>query len=67
MAERHELVKFDPCTMGDGGHSWREGYDRAVCSCGWRSAPSKNHKALAALWEIHLKREGILPSDQKVA
>jgi hypothetical protein len=49
----HEITEFSPCTFGDGGHYFAEGFDRALCRSGWRSAPSKDHKALVALWEIH--------------
>lgn len=49
----HELVRFAACTFGDGGFYYHDGADRAVCSCGWKSAASKDQKALVALWDIH--------------
>jgi len=49
----HQLVRFNMCTFGDGGYYYHDGYDRVICSCGWKSAASRDHKALVALWEIH--------------
>lgn len=49
----HQMTGFDQCTFGDGGYYYHDGYDRATCSCGWRSAPSRDHKALVMLWDIH--------------
>jgi hypothetical protein len=54
---RHELTRFRECTFGDGGYYYHDGYDRAVCSCGWKSAPSRDHKALVALFEIHQRNK----------
>jgi hypothetical protein len=52
--EQHELLEFKPCSFGDGGFYWPDGADRAVCSCGWRSAAIQRDKqALIRLWEIH--------------
>ena len=56
MSTTHELVVFDKCSLLNSGYSYHEGYDRAVCACGWKSAASKDHKALVALWEIHSRR-----------
>jgi hypothetical protein len=53
MSKKHELIYFNECTFGDGGHWYHEGFDRAVCSCGWQSAPSNKHEALVALFKIH--------------
>ncbi len=53
----HEVVRFKPCTFGDGGFYYHDGADRAVCSCGWISAASKDQMALVALFEVHAKRE----------
>ena len=50
---KHELTGFAMCTFGDGGYYYHDGFDRATCSCGWKSAPSRDHKALVALWDIH--------------
>ncbi len=55
--QEHELEEFAMCTFGDGGHYYHDGFDRAVCSCGWKSAPSQDHKALVALFELHTKRK----------
>lgn len=60
--QKHELIRFDQCTLFNSQHAYSHGYDRALCSCGWRSAPSRNQKALVALFEVHLKRVGELPS-----
>ena len=57
----HALTRFQPCTFGDGGYYYHDGYDRAVCSCGWTSAPSRNHDALVSLWKVH--REDAHDSD----
>jgi len=51
----HELRSFEQCTLFNSSYAYREGYDRAVCSCGWASAASKDHKALVALFELHTK------------
>jgi hypothetical protein len=51
--KNHELVRFKQCTFGDGGYWYRDGFDRAICVCGWESAPSINHQALVALFKIH--------------
>lgn len=58
----HELTEFRACTFGDGGHYYHEGFDRAVCRCGWVSAPSRNHEALVALWKIHRDDEHERPT-----
>lgn len=51
---KHELVEFRACTFGDGGFYYHDGADRAVCSCGWKSAAAQRDKtALVALWKIH--------------
>lgn len=53
-ASEHELIEFRPCTFGDGGFSYADGADRAVCSCGWLSAAVQRDKGtLVALWKIH--------------
>jgi hypothetical protein len=55
---KHELVEFKPCTFGDGGFYYHDGADRAICSCGWKSAAiQRDNLALIALWKIH--RESI--------
>lgn len=51
----HELKFFEECTLANSGIVWNHGFDKAVCTCGWKSAASKDHKALVSLWEIHLK------------
>ena len=51
---RHEL-SFKECSLFNSEHEYRRGYDRAVCSCGWTSTPSKEHVALVTLWSIHKK------------
>lgn len=50
---KHELAYFDPCTFGDGGFYYHDGADRAVCTCGWKSAASRDQKALVALFDLH--------------
>lgn len=57
--EPHELVEFRACVFGDGGFFYHDGADRAVCSCGWKSAAVQHDKkALIELWKAH--REVIL-------
>ena len=52
--EQHELVDFRACTFGDGGFYYHDGADRAICSCGWKSAAVQRDKtALVALWKAH--------------
>ena len=52
----HEFVGFKECTFGDGGFYYHDGADRALCSCGWKSAPVQGDKtALVMLWEAHAK------------
>lgn len=50
---QHELAYFSQCTFGDGGYYYHDGYDRAVCTCGWKSAASNKHEALVALFKVH--------------
>ena len=53
-AAQHELSHFSKCTFGGGGLYYHDGADRAICSCGWKSAAVQcNKRALIALWEIH--------------
>lgn len=52
---KHELTRFIECTFGDDGHYYHKGYDRALCSCGWKSACSRNHNALVALFDGHVR------------
>lgn len=50
----HELVEFRACTFGDGGYYYHDGADRAICSCGWKSAAVQRDKtALVVLWKAH--------------
>jgi hypothetical protein len=49
----HELQHFAQCSLFNSGYAYAEGFDKAVCSCGWVSAPSRNHTALVALWKVH--------------
>ena len=57
---KHELVIFEQCSLFNSAYAYRDGYDRAVCSCGWKSAASKDHKALVELFSIHAsQKEGI--------
>src|SRR5262245_26795712 len=50
----HELVRFEPCTFGDGGFYYHDAADRAICSCGWKSAAVQHDKtALIGLWKAH--------------
>jgi hypothetical protein len=56
VTSRHEVVGFRACTFGDGGHYYHDGYDRLVCSCGWISAPSRDHLALVAIFKIHVEQ-----------
>lgn len=58
---KHELVRFDECSLFNSSHAHADGFDRAICSCGWESAPSRDHKALVALWEVHVKRVDVAP------
>lgn len=50
---KHELTRFDRCSFGDGGFYHGDNAHRAVCSCGWKSAASRDQKALIALWDVH--------------
>lgn len=53
-AIKHELAYFHQCTFGDGGFYYHDGADRAVCTCGWKSAAiQRDHSALVALFKIH--------------
>lgn len=55
----HNLDYFKPCSFGDGGFMYHDGADRAVCSCGWKSAAiQRDKKALIALWEAHVRLAG---------
>jgi hypothetical protein len=54
--ERHELKEFEQCTLFNSGHAYADGFDRAVCSCGWKSVALRDHKALVALFEVHVKQ-----------
>jgi len=54
VSDKHELIRFEPCTFGDGGFYYHDGADRAICSCGWKSAAIQSDKqALISLWKIH--------------
>ena len=50
---KHELAGFDPCSLFNSGVEYSRGYDRAVCSCGWMSAPLQDKQTLVAIWDIH--------------
>ncbi len=55
--QKHELLEFRACTFGDSGYYYHDGADRAICSCGWKSAAIQRDKtALVALWKAHTKR-----------
>lgn len=52
--QQHELIEFRPCTFGDGGFFYHNGADRAICSCGWKSAAVQCDKVvLVELWKAH--------------
>ena len=56
-ANKHELACFQACTFGDGDFYYHDGADRAVCSCGWKSAAiQRDKRALIALFEVHARR-----------
>lgn len=50
---RHEMTGFEVCSLLNSGHAYSHGYDRAVCTCGWKSAASNDKQALISLWKIH--------------
>lgn len=54
---KHDVVKFEECSLLNSDHAHAHGYSRAICSCGWKSAASPSHPALVALFELHVKRE----------
>jgi hypothetical protein len=54
---KHELVEFENCTLFNSGHAYSHGYDRAVCTCGWKSVCSMNQTALVALFKIHKEEQ----------
>lgn len=50
---KHELVEWEQCSLFNSEYEYRDGFDRGICSCGWKSAPSSDHNALVALFKIH--------------
>lgn len=59
---KHELAELRPCTFGDGGFYYADNANRAVCSCGWTSAPiRRDNKALIELWKDH-RDQALAPS-----
>ena len=55
---KHKLTHFAECSLFNSEHAYADGYYRAICACGWKSAVSRDHKALVALWELHAKGLG---------
>jgi len=53
---RHDLVRFEECSLFNSAYEYARGYDRAVCSCGWVSAPLNDRKALVLLFDSHARR-----------
>ncbi len=51
---KHEITRFEESSLFNSEHAHSHGYSRAICSCGWKSAPSTNHHALVALFGIHV-------------
>lgn len=54
---KHELQELQECSLGNtnGRYVWNDGYDRAICTCGWMSCPIKrDKKALIELFKIHV-------------
>jgi len=54
---RHELACLEECSLANtnGQCIWNDGYDRAICTCGWKSCPIKrDKKALIELFKVHV-------------
>ena len=52
----HELRCFEECSLFNSLYEYARGYDRAVCSCGWKSVAATGkdkHVALTEVWMIH--------------
>lgn len=52
--QKHEVSRFEECSLFNSEHQHSHGYSRAYCTCGWKSAPMDNKKALVALFGIHV-------------
>lgn len=53
---KHEIVQFEQCTHYNSEFSYSQGYDRAVCTCGWKSAPARGENRIA-MHTAHAQRE----------
>jgi hypothetical protein len=50
---KHEVHEFAECSLFNSSHSYRDGYDCILCTCGWKSAPARGHAALVLLCQTH--------------
>lgn len=54
---KHELRELQAMTLGNsnGNYCWNDGWDRAICTCGWTSCPIQRNKvALIELFKVHV-------------
>lgn len=59
LTQKHELKCLRECNLASDGLIWNDGYDKAVCTCGWTSTPIRGKDkatALVALFEIHVRQ-----------
>lgn len=52
----HDIVRIEECSLLNSRHAHADGYDRAVCACGWRSTPAR-HDVVVAMHTAHAARE----------
>lgn len=52
--QSHEPEGFEECSLFNSGHAYRDGYSIIKCVCGWKSIPAMGHKALVALFALHV-------------
>lgn len=54
---KHELAEIQEQSLGNsnGQYVWNDGWDKAICSCGWKScALKRDRKSLMELFKIHV-------------
>ena len=53
-APEHRLMMRQACSLANSPHRFSEGFVRAVCTCGWKSAPAPDGGQPEELFRGHL-------------
>ena len=53
----HDISGFQEQSLSNSGYVWNDGFDRVICTCGWKSAAVQRNKVvLVAMHTTHAER-----------